>query len=123
MLNKENAKQRFGSFVELAAVDRPFISRAEERRLLEHGLSRFGLDLDDAQGVLLNVARVRDIRVERDLDRRMLPVLERFGGRRRKIGRRKFKEAATIYRDFAGASLSEDEAKLRVKRIMEENGL
>lgn len=122
MSDMDSARQRFGSFVEVAAIDRPFISRAEERRLLEQGLSRFNLTMDEARGVLLSVAQVRDIRVQRDLDRRMLPVLTRFGGRRRKISRKKFLEATAIYRDLAGPSLAEEEVKLCLKRIMEENG-
>src|SRR5262245_2720511 len=119
MGKKDELIQRYSGYVKLAAMDKPFISRAEERRLLEDGVSKFGLGVDDARGVLLAVAHEHDIRVERDVDRRMIPVLERFGGKRRKIGKARFEEAAAIYNGLAGGTLSEEQARVRVKRIME----
>jgi hypothetical protein len=122
MARKDDAKRRFNGYVRLAAMDKPFISRAEERRLLEDGISRFELSPDDARGVLLAVAHEHDIRVERDIDNRIASILERYGGRRRKISRKKFAEAAAIYNGLSGGMFSEEEASLRVKRAMEENG-
>ena len=122
MAKRDEAIQRFIGYVRLSALDKPFISRSEERRLLEHGISSFGLSPDDAKGALLAVAQASDASVERDIDRRIVPILERFGGRRRKLSKRKFKEAAAIYRGLAGAGLSDEEARIRVKRAMEENG-
>lgn len=121
MAKREEALQRFIGYVRLAALDRPFISRPEERRLLEDGISKFGLSPDDARGVLLAVAQANDIGVERDIDRRMVAVLERYGGKRRKIGRKKFAEAAAIYRGLSGGTLSDEQARIAVKRVMEEN--
>ena len=85
-------------YVRLSAMDKPFISRAEERRLLEHGISSFELGHDDAKGVLLAVAQANNISVERDIDRKMVPILERFGGRRKKVSKTRFREAAAIYK-------------------------
>lgn len=122
MAKRDDAKRRFNGYVKLAAIDKPFISRAEERRLLEHGISKFELAPDDARGVLLSVAHEHDIRVERDIDSRMATILARYGGRRRKISRKKFAEASAIYNGLAGGMFTEEEACLRVKRVMEENG-
>lgn len=122
MGKKDELIQRYSGYVKLAAMDKPFISRAEERRLLEDGVSKFELGADDARGVLLAVAQANDIRVERDIDRRMIPILERFGGKRRKIGKSRFEEAAAIYNGLAGGTLTEDDARIRVKRVMEANG-
>lgn len=122
MAKRDDAKRRFNGYVKLAAIDKPFISRAEERRLLEDGISRFELSPDDARGVLLAVAHEHDIRVERDIDSRLASILDRYGGRRRKIGRKKFAEAAAIYNGLAGGMFGEEDARLRVKRVMEENG-
>ena len=122
MGKREEAIQRFVGYVRLSAMDKPFISRAEERRLLEHGISSFELGHDDAKGVLLAVAQANNISVERDIDRRMIPILERFGGRRKKIAKKKFREAAAIYKGLAGGTLTDVEARFRVKRTMEENG-
>jgi hypothetical protein len=117
------ARGRFRDFVELSGIDRPYISRAEERRLLEHGISQFELDAYEARGIVLDVAQERDYRLERDIDRRILKVLERYGGRRRKISRRKFHDAASLYNTLAGSVLTDEEAKVRIKHVMETNRL
>ncbi len=119
MSTRSEAIERFTGYVRLAALDKAFISKAQERALLADGIARFGLTAEDARGVLLTVAQSDDLRVERDIDARILPVLQKFGGRKRKISRRRFKEAAEIYQAMAGGVLSEDEARARVKRVMQ----
>jgi hypothetical protein len=121
MTEADMARERFRGFVELSGIDRPYISKAEERRLLEQGISQFELEPYEARGIVLDVAQERDFRLERDIDRRMLPILARFGGRRKKIGRRKFNHAASLYNTLAGGVLTDEEAKVRVKQVMEAN--
>jgi hypothetical protein len=121
MARSETARDRFKGFVELSGLDRPYISKAQERLLLEQGMAQFELDLDEARGVLLDVAYTLDIQLERDIDRRILQILERDGGAAKKIGRRDFAAAAALYNTLAGGVLSPDEARLLVKRLMEAN--
>src|SRR5262245_38606164 len=107
MLNSsDDPAERFAGYVGLAALDRPFISRAEERSLLADGIAKFNLTAEHARGVLLSVAQAGGIPVERDVDARILAVLERYGGRRKKVSRKRFREAAEIYRGMAGGTLS-----------------
>lgn len=115
------SRERFRGYVELFGEDRPFISRADERRLLEQGISQFALGPDEVRGIVLNVAGRNNIRLEREIDRRMLPILARFGGKRKKISKAKFNEAAALYNDFAGGIFTPEEAKIRVKRLMQNN--
>jgi hypothetical protein len=122
MPNHQDAVERFTGYVGLAAMDRPFISKAQERQLLADGIAKFGLTADQARGVLLSVAQADDIRVERDIDTRIRSVLDRFGGRRKKLSRKRFEEAAAIYRGMTGDNLSPEEARVRVKRVMETEG-
>jgi hypothetical protein len=56
------------------------------------------------------------------VDTRILSVLERYGARRKKLSRKRFGEAAAIYRDMSSGILPEAEARIRVKRVMEANG-
>lgn len=114
-------RERFRGYVELFGEDRPFISRAEERRLLEQGIAQFALGADEVRGILVNVAGRNNIRLEREVDRRMLPILARFGGKRKKISKAKFNEAALLYNDFADGLFTPDEARLKVKQLMQEN--
>jgi hypothetical protein len=121
MPRQEPAVERFRGFVELSGIDRPYISKAEERRLLEQGMSQFELDLGEARGVVLDVAQVHDIQLERDIDRRILQILERDGGSSKKISRREFGQVAELYNTLAGGVLTEEETKSLVKQLMEAN--
>jgi hypothetical protein len=115
------ARERFRGLVELAGSERSYISKAEERRLLEQGMSQFELDPDEARGVVLDAAMENDIQLERDIDRRMLQILDRDGGKRRKISRGEFRQAAKLYNTLAGGALTEDEAVALVKQVMAAN--
>ena len=114
-------KERFRGFVALSGTDRHYLSKTEERRLLEQGISQFKLDPDVARGIVLDVAHANDLQLERDIDRRIVQVLKRDGGKRKKISRREFKRAAWLYNVLAGGVLTEEESKLRVKQVMEAN--
>ncbi|HEY9215249.1 MAG TPA: hypothetical protein VIQ29_20640, partial [Ancylobacter sp.] len=93
MPKQDTSSERFMGYVELAGLDRPFVSKAEERRLLEQGISQFGLDPAEARGIVLYAAQQNGIRLEREVDGRMLPILDRFGGKRKKVAKKKFREA------------------------------
>ncbi len=118
---KELARERFKGLVELSGLDRPYISKTQERHLLEQGMAQFELDLTEARGVLLDVSHTLDIQLERDIDRRVLQILERDGGPNKTISRREFAAAAELYKTLAGGALSDEEARLLVKRLMEAN--
>jgi hypothetical protein len=120
--SSDDAVERFAGYVGLAALDRPFISKTQERSLLADGIAKFNLTAEQARGILLSVAQADGISVERDVDARILSVLERYGGRRKKLKRKRFGEAAAIYRAMTGDILPEAEARIRVKRVMEANG-
>ena len=122
MLKSSDAVERFAGYVGLAALDRPFISKTQERSLLADGIAKFNLTAEQARGILLSVAQADGIPVERDVDARILSVLERYGARRKKLSRKRFGEAAAIYRAMTGGILPEAEARIRVKRVMEANG-
>jgi hypothetical protein len=121
MGKRDDAVQRFIDYVKLTALDKPFISRSEERRLLEDAIAKFDLGADDAHGVLFSVAKSQEICVERDVDHRILPILAQFGGRRRKISRKKFAAVVAVYRALSGDAMTLEGARWRVKRVMEEN--
>jgi len=121
MPKQDMSGDRFMGYVELAALDRPFLSKSEERRLLEQGISQFGLDPSDARGIVLYVAQQQGLRLEREVDSRILPILSRYGGKRKKIDKKKFREATSLYNELAGGVLSEDESRQYVKQVMEQN--
>src|ERR687891_14157 len=54
----ENGKDRtrFAEYVKLQAGDRGFLSRDEEKMLLQDGIARFNVDYDEARWILTGVA-------------------------------------------------------------------
>ncbi|HEY9212488.1 MAG TPA: hypothetical protein VIQ29_17955, partial [Ancylobacter sp.] len=75
----------------------------------------------EARGIVLYAAQQNGIRLEREVDGRMLPILDRFGGKRKKVAKKKFREAASLYNELAGGVLTDEEARLYVKQVMEQN--
>jgi hypothetical protein len=121
MAKSEMARERFKGFVQVSVLDRPYVSKPQERQLLEQGMAQFELDLDEARGILLDAVHSRHIELERDIDRRVLQILERDGGSVKKISRREFAAAAELYITFSRGMLSKEEARLLVKQLMDTN--
>lgn len=121
MAKSEMARERFKGFVQVSVLDRPYVSKVQERQLLEQGMAQFELDLDESRGILLDAVHSRHIELERDIDRRVLQILTRDGGPGKKISRREFAEAAGFYVTFSRGMLSMEEARLLVKQLMEAN--
>ena len=121
--NGGEARRRFRGFVHMAAKERRYLSRAEERRLLEEGVARFGLEADEARGVLLSVVDEHDFVLERELDRRIATVVERDAGRSRRLDRKRFDEAAELYVKMSDGAVSHEQARRNVKRVMEQRDI
>ncbi len=122
MASDEDAKRRFAGYVKLFAQEDRFISRDEERRILEEGVTRFNLEMEEARGIMHGVAEDNDFAIERDVDRRMHAVLERFAGKRGVIDRKRFEDATAIYSRLTHGAITGEDARQRVKAIVEEHG-
>jgi len=115
------ARERFRGFVELSGLVRRYISKVDERRLLEQGIGQFELAPDEARSIVSDVSLVHQIKLERDIDRQILDTLLLDNGKKRKVGRRRFKRAVTHYKALAGSALTDAEARSLVKQVMEGN--
>ncbi len=113
---------RFAEVVKLNGLGTRAIDRTQERRLLEEGIGRFGLTLDEARGILHTVAADNNYVFESQIAQRMQQILARDAGRKGRISKRQFDKAAEMLRDFSDETVSTAEANRRVKRIMVENG-
>lgn len=122
MAASDDEKRKFADFVRVHTVDQRFITREEEKRLLQEGILRFGLDLDEANGILLRVASEEKIALERLEEERIRRILAQLGGRKRKIAKRDFAQTAATYRELSNGGMTDAEAKRKVKRIMESEG-
>ncbi|MGG5886849.1 hypothetical protein [Falsiroseomonas sp. HC035] len=119
----QDGRSRFGELVKLQMQGRRFLDKAEERRLLEEGLTRYGLRLEEATGLLRGAAEQGEIALEGEIGRSAGLLLKTLADRRNRVARADFAKAVAFYRARAGAGLTEAEAARRVKRQMEELAL
>ncbi|HYH37434.1 MAG TPA: hypothetical protein VD860_04365 [Azospirillum sp.] len=122
MADTEDPRRRFADLVKLNGLTSKFIDRETERRVLEEGVTRFNLTLDEARGMMRSVAEDNDYVFETETGRRIRQVLDRHAGKKGKISRKQFEQTAEILRDFSNGAIGEAEARRHVKRIMIENG-
>ncbi|NKC32290.1 hypothetical protein [Falsiroseomonas selenitidurans] len=116
----QDGRARFGELIKLQMQGRRFLDRAEERRLLEEGLTRYGLRLDEAAGLLRAAAEQDQVALEGELGRSSGLLLKTMADARGRVARQDFAKAVAFYRARAGAELTEAEAARAVKRRMEE---
>ncbi len=122
VVRSEDNARRFADLVKLNGLGSRFIDRTQERRLLEEGVTRFGLTLDEARGALRGVAEDNGYVFESEAGRRIQQVLSRHAGKSGMISRRQFRRTTEVLRDFSDNAVGEAEARRQLKRIMIENG-
>ena len=114
---------RFGELVRLHTQGRRFLDREEERRLLEEGVTRYRLRLDEARGIVRAAAAEEDISLEQEVNASSTQLLRTMADRRQRIARKDFDKVVAFYRARAGQNLAPIDAQRRVKRLMEEGDL
>jgi hypothetical protein len=119
----ENGKDRtrFAEYVKLQAGDRGFLSRNDERVLLQDGIARFNVDYDEARWILTGVAAEEQVALERELDRTITAVLARFAETNDKITKNEFDDAVQIYKTLSKDGLPENDIKKKMKTIVSDN--
>jgi hypothetical protein len=114
-------RTRFAEYVKLQAADRGFLSRNEEKVLLQDGIARFNVDYDEARWILTGVAAEEQVALERELDRTIAVVLARFAASNDKITKEEFDDAVQIYKTLSKDGLSENDVKKKMKAIVSDN--
>jgi len=122
MVRNDDSVRRFADLVKLNGLNRRFLDRGQERHLLEEGVTKFNLTLDQARGVLRSVAEDNSYVFESEAGRRIEQVLSRHAGKNGLISRRQFRRTAEVLRDFSDNTIGEAEARRQLKRIMIDNG-
>src|ERR671919_828019 len=114
-------RTRFAEYVKLQAGDRGFLSRNDEKVLLQDGIARFNVNYDEARWILTGVAAEEEMALERELDRTIAAVLARFADTNDKITKDEFEDAVQIYRKLSKDGLPENAIKKKMKTIVSEN--
>lgn len=112
--------QKFAEMVEVRVTTKGFLTNQEEMQLLEEGIRNFHLSLAEARGVVHSVADRQGVPIEREVERTLQQWMKAAAGRRRKLSKGQFEQAAQVYQKQANGELAAVEVKRRVKRMMEE---
>lgn len=115
--------RQFHDIAEVRATTRGFLTKEEELDLIETGIRDFGLPLAEARGIVQGAADSAGIPRERDVERTLAQWLKAASGRRKRLSRAQFRQAAQVYRAQAGAEMEMPEIERRVKALMEEGGI
>lgn len=125
MVSDPEARRRFADMIRIEGMNGGFIRAEDERRLLQEGMTRFNLSLDEANGAMLATVNDQKLVLQRAADegtREFLNV-QANRNRQRRLSRADFRQAVEMYRAKARQRISEDEAKRRVKALMREEGI
>src|SRR4029077_18513410 len=85
-------KKKFSDFVRIHAINGNLITRDAESDILKEGVTRFHLDLEEANGILLAVAGEHDIALVSEVEETVATLLEQLV-RNGKIGQKEFADA------------------------------
>lgn len=124
MRNTENTTAQPAQFAELVKLHmqgRRFLDHEREMKLLEEGVARYNLTLAEAQAAVRGAAQEAGVASQGELDASTMQLLKTLADRQGRVSRADFDKTAAFYRGRAGAAMTEEEARKRVKRLMQEN--
>jgi hypothetical protein len=114
-------ENRFQELIRLRTLRNKVLSAKDETQLLTEAVSNLGVTLDKARGILLSEVDNRQIELESDLDDVMLGMIGSMSDHRSGLSERNFDMIAKYYAQRS--KKVEPLARMRVKEIMEENGI
>ena len=114
-------KKKFGDYVRIHAIDGELITREDETKILKEAITEFGLELNEARGILLGIAADHDLALVSAAERHVDTSLEHVVKKTR-ISQKGFGEAATIYAKLTKGRIPEIEIRKRLKEVVLERG-
>lgn len=120
-----DSRRRFADMVRIEGMNGGFIRLEDERRLLQDGMARFHLSLDEAHGLMLATVNDQNLALQRLADEgaRDLLNMQANQNRGRRLSRREFDQAVEMYRAKTRGRISPEEARRRVKALIVEEGI
>jgi hypothetical protein len=121
MAVSDEVRKRFAEYVKVQALGSRYIDRRTEKKILEDGVLRFEIGLDDGRHIMNTIAAEEGYVFETDCERRIKDILDGLA-EDGKLGPREFTYAVAIFRKSIGAPLTDDEARMKVKQVMQTKG-
>jgi hypothetical protein len=114
-------KKKFADIVRVHVLEGGLITLDNEAGALKTAITEFGLELNEARGILLGTAAENDIAVVSEAERQVATLLEYFTKKNR-IGKKGFEDAVAIYKKLTRGRMPEVEIRKRLKEIVIERG-
>src|SRR5882724_5893556 len=77
-MSSGQSKKQFSDFVRIHAINKNLITRESEASILKEGVTRFRLELEEANGILLAVAGEHDIALVSEAEDTVATLLEQL---------------------------------------------
>jgi hypothetical protein len=114
-------KKKFADLVRVHAISGDVITRDDEMMILKEAVTRYGMSLDDATGVMLAVAADNNIALVSNAEHHVGTLIEQLV-KKGKIGQKEFDDAVAIYKKLTNGGVPESDVKKRVKQMVEQRG-
>ncbi len=114
----EEDRRKYAELIKLHAYNSNFITRDQEMKILEDGVSRFRITLDESRGILLSVTDANDIALENEVQRTAKQMLQTSADTKKRIARRDFDQVVAYYRSRTRGALSDEDVRKRVKGLV-----
>ena len=116
-----DAEERLRQLVRLRGKRARVITSEDEERLLEEAVTRLGVPLERARGVLHAETQNGQIALESDLEDTLVDLLKSFAGTRKRLSRRDFEVISSLH--AARRRTPIETSRQMVKRLMEEEDI
>jgi 2-hydroxychromene-2-carboxylate isomerase len=116
----ETIKNQFIEFIKLQAFDDQYISRQEEKRILEVGVKN-GIGVEESLDLIRQVAADKGLVVERDAEEQAQAALKSAASNDGKVDKKEFENVVNSLKTATKGKLTDQEIKQRLKKMMEDN--
>lgn len=119
--SSDEAEDRLRQLVRLRSQRGRVLTAVDEDKLLEDAVTRLGVPLDKARGILHSELERSQIPLESDLEETTMDLMKALAGNRKSLSRRDFEAIANFH--AARRKIPIEASRQSVKRLMEEEGL
>src|SRR5882724_4510383 len=114
-------KKKFADFVRIHAINGDLITRESEMAILKEGVTRFGMNLDEANGIMLGVAAEYDIALVSHAEHHIETLLEQLV-KKGKISQKEFDDPAAINKKLPKGGGRKSVLKRGEKKLLKKRG-
>ncbi len=111
-------QRKLADLVRLHLNNARFISCEQEQSLLEAGVTRLNMSLEDSRRTVEDIAESQDATLERDLQRSAQDLLAGLADKKGRVSKADFERAVEFYRTRTNGTLAVEEVRRRVKKLM-----